>query len=59
MAPASSIAYFQDDVVTEPLLMLSAWAVVGAAITLLMPMRRKPDDDATRTGTAPDGSAIT
>ncbi|MDP5310999.1 DUF3533 domain-containing protein [Streptomyces poriferorum] len=40
---ARSIAYFRGNAVTGPLLVLSAWAVVGTVITLLMAMRRKPD----------------
>lgn len=40
---ARSIAYFRGNAVTGPLLVLSAWAVVGTVITLLMAMRKKPD----------------
>ncbi|MER6101498.1 DUF3533 domain-containing protein [Streptomyces sp. NPDC001832] len=41
---ARSIAYFKGNAVTGPLLVLSAWAVAGTLVTLLMAMRRKPDD---------------
>ncbi|MET8773363.1 DUF3533 domain-containing protein, partial [Streptomyces sp. NPDC004658] len=37
---ARSIAYFRGNAVTGPLLVLSAWAVVGTVITLLMAMRK-------------------
>lgn len=40
---ARSIAYFRGNAVTGPLLVLSAWAVVGTAITLLMTLRKKPE----------------
>ncbi|MEV5605675.1 DUF3533 domain-containing protein [Streptomyces sp. NPDC052299] len=40
---ARSIAYFQGNAVTGPLLVLSAWAVAGTAGTLLTAMRRTPD----------------
>ncbi|MFD4030959.1 DUF3533 domain-containing protein [Streptomyces sp. NPDC058637] len=40
---ARSIAYFKGNAVTGPLLVLSAWAVAGTAVTLLSAMRRKPD----------------
>ncbi|MFE2296236.1 DUF3533 domain-containing protein [Streptomyces sp. NPDC059452] len=39
---ARSIAYFQGNAVTGPLLVLSAWAVVGTALTLLLSMRHRP-----------------
>ncbi|RII18870.1 ABC-2 family transporter protein [Streptomyces sp. YIM 130001] len=38
---ARSIAYFQGNAVTGPLLVLSAWAVVGTAVTLLAAGLRK------------------
>ncbi|SFX43449.1 DUF3533 domain-containing protein [Streptomyces atratus] len=41
---ARSIAYFKGNAVTGPLLVLSAWAVVGTAVTLLVAMRRKPEE---------------
>jgi hypothetical protein len=41
---ARSIAYFKGNAVTGPLLVLSAWAVVGTALTLLLAMRRRQDD---------------
>lgn len=41
---ARSIAYFKGNAVTGPLLVLSAWAVVGTAVTLLLSMRRRPDE---------------
>ncbi|MEE4489837.1 DUF3533 domain-containing protein [Streptomyces sp. BE230] len=54
---ARSIAYFKGNAVTGPLLVLSAWAVVGTVITLLMAMRRKPDAaDAPLAGAAGGGS---
>ncbi|MFD8692342.1 DUF3533 domain-containing protein [Streptomyces sp. NPDC059651] len=40
---ARSIAYFKGNAVTGPLLVLSAWAVAGTVVTLLMAMRRKPE----------------
>ncbi|MGJ5829185.1 DUF3533 domain-containing protein [Streptomyces ossamyceticus] len=41
---ARSIAYFEGNDTTVPLLVLSAWATAGAAITLVMAaLRRKPD----------------
>ncbi|MEU2562699.1 DUF3533 domain-containing protein [Streptomyces longispororuber] len=41
---ARSIAYFEGNAVTGPLLVLSAWAVAGAAVTLLAPkLRRRAD----------------
>lgn len=39
---ARSIAYFRGNAVTGPLLVLSAWAVAGTALTLLLSMRRGP-----------------
>ncbi|MEW2488130.1 DUF3533 domain-containing protein [Streptomyces sp. NPDC048411] len=57
---ARSIAYFKGNAVTGPLLVLSAWAVVGTALTLLLAMRRRQDDaEATRTETVPGNSAPT
>ncbi|MCX5344527.1 DUF3533 domain-containing protein [Streptomyces atratus] len=53
---ARSIAYFKGNAVTGPLLVLSAWAVAGTLVTLLMAMRRKPDDAAD--DTAPFGSKV-
>ncbi|MFD3643636.1 DUF3533 domain-containing protein [Streptomyces griseus] len=47
---ARSIAYFRGNAVTGPLLVLSAWAVVGTALTLLLSMRH-------RTGQEDGGSA--
>ncbi|WP_405654746.1 DUF3533 domain-containing protein [Streptomyces sp. RK9] len=38
---ARSIAYFQGNAVTGPLLVLAAWAVAGTAVTLLVAMRRR------------------
>ncbi|MFF7182280.1 DUF3533 domain-containing protein [Streptomyces sp. NPDC008121] len=41
---ARSIAYFKGNDVTGPLLVLSAWAVVGSVITLVMSsLKRKPE----------------
>ncbi|MFF1921077.1 DUF3533 domain-containing protein [Streptomyces sp. NPDC058221] len=54
---ARSIAYFRGNAVTGPLLVLSAWAVVGTVVTLLMSMRKKPEAaDAALAGTADGGS---
>ncbi|MFD4900554.1 DUF3533 domain-containing protein [Streptomyces sp. NPDC058411] len=41
---ARSIAYFRGNAVTGPLLVLSAWAVVGTILTLLLSMRRRDTD---------------
>ncbi|MGW1181737.1 DUF3533 domain-containing protein [Streptomyces drozdowiczii] len=41
---ARSIAYFRGNAVTGPLLVLSAWAVAGTAVTLLTAMRGKERD---------------
>ncbi|MEL5954415.1 DUF3533 domain-containing protein [Streptomyces sp. CLV115] len=41
---ARSIAYFKGNAVTGSLLVLSAWAVVGTAITLLVAARRSPEE---------------
>ncbi|MEU5169312.1 MULTISPECIES: membrane protein [Streptomyces] len=49
---ARSIAYFKGNAVTGPLLVLSAWAVAGTALTLLLSMRRR-DTDETRPEAAP------
>ncbi|MFD4855413.1 DUF3533 domain-containing protein [Streptomyces atratus] len=51
---ARSIAYFKGNAVTGPLLVLSAWAAAGTLVTLLLSMRRRPDDAAG--DTAPVGS---
>ncbi|WP_405711184.1 MULTISPECIES: DUF3533 domain-containing protein [unclassified Streptomyces] len=40
---ARSIAYFKGNAVTGSLLVLSAWAVVGTAITLLVAANRSPE----------------
>jgi hypothetical protein len=37
-----SIAYFHGNAVTGPLLVLSAWAVGGSAVTMLTSLRRRP-----------------
>ncbi|MFE7484866.1 DUF3533 domain-containing protein [Streptomyces sp. NPDC057552] len=42
---ARSIAYFRGNAVTGPLLVLSAWAVAGTALTLLLSMRRRDGRD--------------
>ncbi|GGZ18952.1 DUF3533 domain-containing protein [Streptomyces nitrosporeus] len=42
---ARSIAYFRGNALTGPLLVLSAWAVGGTVLTLLLSMRRKPEPD--------------
>ncbi|MEU5715221.1 DUF3533 domain-containing protein [Streptomyces sp. NPDC020403] len=54
---ARSIAYFHGNAVTGPLLVLSAWAVVGTALTLLLAMRRR-SPEAARETTAPGGSTV-
>ncbi|QNE78228.1 DUF3533 domain-containing protein [Streptomyces finlayi] len=60
---ARSIAYFKGNALTGPLLVLSAWAVAGTALSLLLSMRHEPagttDGTATTgtaTGTVPGGS---
>ncbi|MFI7289074.1 DUF3533 domain-containing protein [Streptomyces anulatus] len=56
---ARSIAYFRGNAITGPLLVLSAWAVVGTALTLLLSMRHRPGqdgDDGTETAHAAGGS---
>ncbi|MER8085521.1 DUF3533 domain-containing protein [Streptomyces sp. NPDC058316] len=52
---ARSIAYFKGNAVTGPLLVLSAWAAAGTLVTLLLSMRRGPDDAAAR---PPFGSTV-
>lgn len=48
---ARSIAYFEGNDTTGPLLVLSAWAVAGAAITLVMAaLRKKPEREPRPTG---------
>ncbi len=55
---ARSVAYFHGNAVTGPLLVLSAWAVAGTALTLLLSMRRRGDTDGTRrTTTVPGGGS--
>ncbi|WP_405897048.1 DUF3533 domain-containing protein [Streptomyces sp. NBC_00727] len=54
---ARSIAYFRGNAVTGPLLVLSAWAVVGTAGTLLTAMRRKPDAEDMADAAAPPSPA--
>ncbi|WP_406412995.1 DUF3533 domain-containing protein [Streptomyces halstedii] len=49
---ARSIAYFRGNAVTGPLLVLSAWAVVGTALTLLLSLRRGPDQEGPWAATA-------
>ncbi|MEV3873647.1 DUF3533 domain-containing protein [Streptomyces sp. NPDC049906] len=39
---ARSVAYFHGNAVTGPLLVLSAWALAGAVVTLLTSLRRRP-----------------
>lgn len=59
---ARSIAYFKGNAITGPLLVLSAWAVVGTAFTLLLSMRHKPETappGPTPMATAPGGSTLT
>ncbi|MEU3053809.1 ABC-2 transporter permease [Streptomyces griseus] len=53
---ARSIAYFRGNAITGPLLVLSAWAVVGTALTLFLSLRKRTDADpvdATATAAAP------
>ncbi|MEU3204158.1 DUF3533 domain-containing protein [Streptomyces cyaneofuscatus] len=50
---ARSIAYFGGNAVTGPLLVLSAWAVAGTALTLLLSMRRRGGRDDGSAGTVP------
>ncbi|MFI5726673.1 DUF3533 domain-containing protein [Streptomyces cyaneofuscatus] len=50
---ARSIAYFRGNAVTGPLLVLSAWAVAGTALTLLLSMRRRGGRDDGSAGTVP------
>ncbi|MFD0418874.1 DUF3533 domain-containing protein [Streptomyces sp. NPDC127108] len=54
---ARSIAYFQGNAVTGPLLVLSAWAVAGTAVTLLVAARRTSGRTKApeQTGTSPSG----
>ncbi|MFD9794693.1 DUF3533 domain-containing protein [Streptomyces sp. NPDC059070] len=49
---ARSIAYFRGNAVTGPLLVLSAWAVAGAAVTMVMAGVRKKEtgEDPLETG---------
>ncbi len=42
---ARSIVYFRGNAVTGPLLVLSAWAVAGAAVTVLMSALRRPEPE--------------
>ncbi|MFJ1803071.1 DUF3533 domain-containing protein [Streptomyces sp. NPDC088180] len=56
---ARSIAYFRGNAVTGPLLVLSAWAVAGTVLTLLLSMRHRPGragDSGTETARAAGGS---
>ncbi|WP_329035938.1 ABC transporter permease [Streptomyces sp. NBC_00178] len=54
---ARSIAYFKGNAVTGPLLVLSAWAAVGTALTLLLSMRRRDGDGARQAAAPPNGSS--
>ncbi|MGA5469571.1 DUF3533 domain-containing protein [Streptomyces arboris] len=56
---ARSIAYFRGNAVTGPLLVLSAWAVAGTALTLLLSMRRGAGRDDESAGTAPSAGGST
>ncbi|MEV0113842.1 DUF3533 domain-containing protein [Streptomyces sp. NPDC050844] len=40
---ARSIAYFEGNAITEPLLVLAAWAAVGVIVTLAMSARHRAD----------------
>ncbi|MFF7365368.1 DUF3533 domain-containing protein [Streptomyces sp. NPDC008125] len=56
---ARSIAYFRGNAVTGPLLVLSAWAVVGTALTLLLSLRHHrtgPAGDTAGTGPGAPGT---
>ncbi|MGQ4409007.1 DUF3533 domain-containing protein, partial [[Kitasatospora] papulosa] len=55
---ARSIAYFEGNAVTGPLLVLSAWAVAGTVLTLLLSMRRREADGAGQAA-VPGGGATT
>ncbi|MCY1650728.1 DUF3533 domain-containing protein [Streptomyces sp. SL294] len=55
---ARSIAYFEGNAVTGPLLVLSAWAVAGTVLTLLLSMRRREAEGAGQTA-VPGGGAST
>ncbi|MFJ9639747.1 DUF3533 domain-containing protein [Streptomyces sp. NPDC101178] len=56
---ARSIAYFRGNAVTGPLLVLSAWAVAGTALTLLLSMRRRggPDGGSVEAASSPSGGS--
>ncbi|WP_433396307.1 DUF3533 domain-containing protein [Streptomyces sp. CA-146814] len=56
---ARSIAYFRGNAVTGPLLVLSAWAVAGTALTLLLSMRRRggPDGESLEAASSPSGGS--
>ncbi|WP_432147668.1 DUF3533 domain-containing protein [Streptomyces sp. bgisy029] len=56
---ARSIAYFRGNAATGPLLVLSAWAVAGTALTLLLSMRRRggPDGGSVEAGSSPSGGS--
>ncbi|MFF5937484.1 DUF3533 domain-containing protein [Streptomyces sp. NPDC012508] len=55
---ARSIAYFKGNDVTVSLLVLSAWAVVGSAITLVMSsLKRRPGTEPTPEGLGAAGGA--
>ncbi|MZF59043.1 DUF3533 domain-containing protein [Streptomyces sp. SID5594] len=56
---ARSIAYFRGNAVTGPLLVLSAWAVAGTALTLLLAMRREAGRDDENAGTATSAGGST
>ncbi|MFD9423454.1 MULTISPECIES: DUF3533 domain-containing protein [unclassified Streptomyces] len=59
---ARSIAYFKGNAITGPLLVLSAWAVVGTVFTLLLSMRHQPETappGPAPTATAPGGPTLT
>ncbi|MEU0354077.1 DUF3533 domain-containing protein [Streptomyces cyaneofuscatus] len=54
---ARSIAYFRGNAVTGPLLVLSAWAVAGTALTLLLSMRRRGGRDDESVEASPSGGS--
>ncbi|NEB40051.1 DUF3533 domain-containing protein [Streptomyces sp. SID14515] len=54
---ARSIAYFRGNAITGPLLVLSAWAVVGTALTLFLSLRKRTDADPVDATVAPAAPA--
>ncbi|CAM5563395.1 membrane protein [Streptomyces spiroverticillatus] len=54
---ARSIAYFKGNNITGPLLVLSAWALVGTAVTMAVASLRRPSTEEVLQDTAPDDRA--